>query len=116
MTRARAPRHLTQRVLHGGTLVGGVCLALGLALEVAGRPSVTGSLLDLPAIMSGVLRLDPWAWCALGVWVVIVTPVLALVTTALEFRGIGDRGAVVATTVVLALLAASLVVGMARAT
>jgi len=86
-----------------------------MGLEVLGRPSVTGSLLDPRSIASGIVRLEPWGWSALGVWVVILTPVVVLFTTALEFRVIGDRRAVLATTSVIALLALSLAVGLARA-
>jgi len=115
MTRARAPRRLTRGAFHVGTIVGGGCLAVAMGLEVLGRPSTPGSMLDPWLIGSGMVRLEPWAWSALGVWVVIVTPVASLVTTALEFRSIHDRRAVLATTGVLALLALSLVVGLARA-
>lgn len=114
MTRTRAPRRMTRAVLHGGTLVGGTCLAVGMALEMLGRPGTAGSLLDSGAIASGVVHLDPWAWSALGVWVVIATPIAALVTTALEFRAIGDRRAALATLTVVMLLGLSLLVGLAR--
>lgn len=115
MTRIRAPRRLSRGVLHAGTVVGGACLAMAMALEVLGRPGAAGSMLDPRSIASGMLALEPWGWSALGVWVVIATPVVALLTTALEFRSIHDRQAVLATTSVLALLALSLVVGLARA-
>ncbi|MBX3031695.1 MAG: DUF1634 domain-containing protein [Chloroflexi bacterium] len=121
MSRARAPRRVTRGVLHVGTLVGGACLLLALVLEVVGGPGVveasagTGSsLLDVPAIAASVVGLHPWGWSALGVWVVIATPGIALVATALEFRAIGDRWAVGATLATIALLVLSLGVGLVR--
>ncbi|MEZ4595503.1 MAG: DUF1634 domain-containing protein [Chloroflexota bacterium] len=68
----------------------------------AGAPQHAGVDARPWIIGSGMVRLEPWAWSALGVWVVIVTPVASLVTTALEFRSIHDRRAVLATTGVLA--------------
>lgn len=119
MSRTRAPRRVTRGVLHVGTLLGGALLLVALVLEVMGPGDagvvVTGrSLVDVSAIMSGIAKLDPWAWSAVGVWVVIVTPGLALVTTAVEFRTIGDRWAVGATACTLALLVLSFVVGLVR--
>lgn len=114
MIRSRAPRRLTMRVLHVGTLVGGACLLVGLVLEVLGRPGTTGSLLDVRSVIAGAVALEPWGWSALGVWVVIATPGVALVTTAAEYRIIGDRRAVAATLVVIGMLLSSLVIGVAR--
>jgi uncharacterized membrane protein len=102
------------RVLHAGTFVGGACLLMGLVLEVLGRTGSTGSLLDVRSVVGGVAELDPWGWSALGVWVVIATPGVALVATASEYRSIGDRRAVAATLLVVALLVLSLAVGIAR--
>jgi len=106
---------MTRAVLHGGTLVGGGCLAVGMALEVLGRPGTAGSMIDPRAVASGIAGLGAWGWSSLGVWAVIATPVVALCTTALEFRLVGDRRAVLATTTVLAFLGVSLLVGLVRA-
>ncbi len=112
--RTRASRRTTRAVFHAGTLAGGACLLLAMVLEMVGRPATTASLVDLRAIVSGVLTGDPWGWSALGVWIVIATPGVALATTALEFRAIADRWAVRATLGVLGLLALSLAVGLVR--
>jgi uncharacterized membrane protein len=94
-------------------------LLVALVLEVMGPRDASvvaagRSLVDVSAIASGVGALDPWGWSALGVWVVIVTPGLALVATAAEFRAIRDRWAVGATVCTLALLVLSFVVGLVR--
>lgn len=115
MTRTRAPRRWTRAVLHAGTVVGGACLAAGMALEVVGRPGTAGSVLDPSLVASELTGLGAWGWSTLGVWVVIATPVAALGTTAFEYALIDDRRAVWATLGVLALLAVSLVVGLVRA-
>ena len=76
-------------------------------LELAGRPTDAGSLVDPAAITSGVLRLTSWGWASLGVWLIIATPAVALVTTATEYHAIGDRRAVWTTVAVLVVLASA---------
>ena len=114
MTRQRAPKRRTQLAYTSGGTLAAVCLVVAVVLELAGRPANAGSLVDPAAITSGVLRLTSWGWSALGVWIVIATPAIALATTATEYRAVGDRRATFTTVAVLMVLAVSLVVALVR--
>ncbi len=113
-TRIRAPKRWTRLVYHVGSLLGGAALAVAVLLEVLGRPSNPGSLVDPAAIVAGIAGATSWGWAALGVWLVIITPAVGLMTTLAEFRAIADRRATLTTLTVLLLLAGSLVVALLR--
>lgn len=114
MTRQRAPKRRTQIAYTGGGVLAGSCLLVAVVLELVGRPADAGSLVDPAAIASGVLSLTSWGWASLGVWIIIATPAVGLVTTATEYHAIGDRRAVWTTVAVLVVLVVSLVVALVR--
>jgi uncharacterized membrane protein len=109
-----APRRYTSAALTMGVLLAAVCFALALAAElVSGEPG-SGELTDVAAVLDGLLVLDPWSWAALGVYVVVATPLLGLMVTAGEYASIGDRRAVGLAIAVIAVLAASAAVAVLR--
>ena len=62
--------------------------------------------------LAAIAALDPTAWAVLGSAVIIATPAVGLVVTALEYESIGDRRAVLMALAVLAILATSLAVAV----
>lgn len=109
-----APRHLTSAVLTGGVIVSAACYLVAVLAEVLGVATAAGDATDLRALIDGLLVADPWAWASLGTLVLVATPALALVVTAVEYTVVGDRGSAVLALVVLAILALSAVVAILR--
>jgi uncharacterized membrane protein len=89
-----AARHATTTVLRGGAIVAGIGFLVGLALAVAKGGVVAGSV-ALTSVPAGLLALDPSAWLTGASIVLIGTPSVALVTTALEFAPVDRRSAAV---------------------
>lgn len=102
----------TRRVLVAGTVLSAACFLVALVLDLLGRSAVGDRLLDPGALAASVFALESGAWASLGTLVVIVTPAAALVTTLLEYRRAGDRVAVLASSVVLGILALSLALAL----
>lgn len=110
--RVRAPRLVSSAVLSVGAAAAAVAFALASASEVLGLERREASMTDLGAILDGLFRGDPWALASLGIYVVIVTPVIGLLTTAWEYASIGDRRTVLLAGAVLAILAFSVLVAV----
>jgi uncharacterized membrane protein len=113
--RARiAPGAYTSATLTGGVIAAAVCFAIALLAELAGFALGDGAMTDLGAIVGGLLSLQPWAWAAVGAYVIVATPIVALLVTAAEYRSVGDRRAVLLAVAVLAVLGLSAVVAILR--
>ncbi|MFO1540078.1 MAG: DUF1634 domain-containing protein [Chloroflexota bacterium] len=110
-----APGHrATRAVLRAGTIVSAAAFAGALALRIAGRPTGDGDALDPGAVLAAIIALDPWGWATLGVFAVIVTPVLAIAATGHEHRVAGDRRTALLALAVLGVLGLSLAVALLR--
>jgi hypothetical protein len=106
-----APQRATSATLTGGTVLGAACFAIALAADLAGLGGGAGAS-DVTGYAASLAALDPTAWAVLGSAVIIVTPAVGLVVTALEYESIGDRRAVLMALAVLAILATSLAVAV----
>ncbi len=93
-------------------VVAAACFAVALAAEFVGRDIGSGEMTDVNAVIEGSLALTPWAWATLGVYAVVVTPVVGLVVTAWEYASVGDRRTVWTAMLVLAILTVSAVVAI----
>lgn len=102
----------TRAVLAAGTAVSVACFAVAIALEFLGRPEGSGSATDLGAVLRSVLALETWGWATLGTFAVIVSPVGAIVATALEYARTGDRRTAWTAVGVLIVLGISLTVSL----
>ena len=102
----------TRSALAVGTAVSIACFAMALSLEFLGRPAGGGSATDLGAVVRSVLALETWGWATLGTFAVIVTPVGAIITTALEYTRAGDRRTAWTAVAVLIVLGESLMVSL----
>jgi hypothetical protein len=107
-----APRRATGLALTGGTLLGAACFAVALVADLAGLGGRGFAGGDAAGFIAALGALDAEAWAALGSAIVIATPALGLVLTALEYGSIGDRRAVLFALAVLAILSLSLVVAL----
>ncbi len=109
-----APRRYTSAALSGGALLAAACFVVAVAFEIAGSEPGRGSMTDITAVFDGLLAFTPWAWATLGVYVVVVTPLLGLVVTAWEYSSVGDRRSVGLAIAVIAVLVVSAVVAILR--
>lgn len=107
IARVAAPRHLTSATISGGVVVSAACFLLAGAAEALGRTAQPGDMTDIGALLERSLSLDPWAWASLGTFAVILTPAIALLATAWEYRTISDRRTVLLALAVLAVLTVS---------
>jgi uncharacterized membrane protein len=112
--RVAAPRRLTSAVMSVGVAVSAACFVLAGVAETLGVDRREATMTDYGAIIAGLLALDPWALACLGTYAVIVTPALALLTTAREYASIADRRTVGLALAVLSVLALSVVVAILR--
>ncbi len=108
----RARDRWTRRLLTGGALVSGICLAIAIVLEAKGAAHGSGQLTDLAGIATSVVRWEPWGWASLGVLVMMGTPAAALVATTVEYAAARDLRTAWTAVAVLAVLAVSLVVAL----
>jgi hypothetical protein len=107
-----APRRATGLLLTSGTVLGAACFAIALVSDLArlGGHDPTGG--DATGFMAALLGLDPEAWAALGSALIIATPAVGLVATAVEYGSVGDRRAVLFALAVLAVLSLSLLIAL----
>jgi uncharacterized membrane protein len=105
---------VTGRILSLGALLGAACFAIALIADVAGVGDRATRPADAPGLVAALVALSPSAWAAVGVAIIVGTPAIGLVTTALEFRAAADLRAALLALGVLLILAASLVVAVAR--
>jgi len=101
-------------VLTAGGVLSGICLGVAIVLEVLGGTIGAGSMTDLGTVSASVLRVEPWGWATLGVLFMIATPAVALVATILEYLAANDRRTAWTAISVLAVLAVSLLIALAR--
>jgi len=106
----RASTSATVTVLRVGSLLAGVVLTVGVLLSAI-RGGGGGAASDPGAIPSGLLALQPGAWVSAGALVLLLTPPLGLVATALEFLRSEPRYSGVCL-LVLGVLAASVAVAI----
>lgn len=114
------PPHLqgwVTRVLRTGVVVMLVFLAAGLGLFVAGGG---GSFLGSPAALApgpvGALlsHVTPAGFLLLGLLVLVLTPLSRVVLSVVLFAASGDRSFTLITLFVLAILSATIIVGVLR--
>ena len=125
--RARAIERAIGLILRGGVLLSLGLLVAGIALTFAHHPAwlqdapgfdallrsgalAAPAITDLPA---GLARLDGGAFSALGLLVLILTPVMRVAVSLFGFAVQRDRAYVAITAFVLAMLVVSFVVGKA---
>jgi len=108
------PRRYTSAALTSGVAVAAACFVVALLAEITGTEPGAGEMTDLRAVLDGLLTLTPWAWATLGVYAVVVTPVVGLVVTAWEYASVGDRRTMRLAIAVIAVLATSAVVAILR--
>lgn len=101
----------TSAALTIGSLISAGCFLVAIALEILGRPTAAGDVLDLSTVLSSMTVPEPWGWATLGVVIVIVTPAVGLVATLLEYRGRREAWLALG---VLGILAVSLAVALLR--
>jgi uncharacterized membrane protein len=101
----------TSAVLTGGSLISAFCFLVALVLEILGRSTAQGNMLDASAVLRSMTVPEPWGWATIGVAVVIITPAGGLVATLLEYRGRREAWLALG---VLGILALSLVVALLR--
>jgi hypothetical protein len=110
----RTGSRATRIVLTGGALISGCCFAIAILLEMFGATRGTGRLTDLAGIAASAARLEAWGWSSLGVVVIVATPAIALVATALEYARAHDGRTAWTAVAVLGVLGVSLVVALVR--
>ena len=104
----------TSTTLTAGAVISGACLVVAILLELLGRPRGAGQMTDVAAVARSVAALESWGWSALGVAVMIGTPAVALVATALEYAAAHDRRTAWTAVAVLGVLGISLAVALLR--
>ena len=104
----------TSTTLTAGAVSSGACLGVAILLELLGRPRGVGQMTDVAAVARSVAALESWGWSALGVAVMIGTPAVALVATALEYAAAHDRRTAWTAVAVLGVLGISLAVALLR--
>ncbi len=109
-----APRRYTSAALTGGALLAAACFVVALAAELAGSAPGSGSMTDFAAVIDGLLTFTPWAWATLGVYAVVVTPLLGLIVTAGEYSSVGDRRSVGLAVAVIAVLVIGAIISILR--
>jgi uncharacterized membrane protein len=112
--RESAPRRATSAALTTGVVVAAICFVVAGIAEIAGAEQGSGEMTDVAAIVDGLLAFTPWAWATLGVYVVVLTPVVGLAVTAWEYATVSDRRTVALAIAVIAVLATSAIVAILR--
>jgi hypothetical protein len=104
-----ASRRATSLTLTGGALLGAILFGVAIIADLAGLGrDGPDAALDAAAFVAAMLDLRPWAWALLGSSVIIATPAVGLVVTALEYQAVADRSAVALAVGVLVVLGVSL--------
>jgi uncharacterized membrane protein len=101
-------------VLSAGVAFGAICFLVAGVAEILGLATQPAAIIDVGAVVDGLGRLDAWAWASLGTLIVVATPAVGLVATAAEYAVASDRSTLLLALVVLAVLALSTVVAVAR--
>lgn len=108
-----AVRHRIHLVLQAGVVASGLLLAVGLAIVLFGPGDMSG---DLPASVSeavrGALRGDGLSLIAVGLLVLMATPIARVAVLAVSWFQEGDRRYAAIAFAVLAILAVSVALGV----
>lgn len=103
MLTAQVSARYTSLVLTAGTVISAVCFLVSIGLELLGRVPGQLDVISLSSIAWALLELRPEGWASAGVVVVIATPAISLVATAVEYRGRFEAWLALAVLLVLAL-------------
>ena len=105
-------------VLRGGVILSATLIFIGfilLLVHIGGKPGFAISIGAFPhtlgQVWSGLLVWYPQAIIATGLLLLIVTPVITVTTSLVAFAIERDRRFVVITSIVLAILLASILIG-----
>lgn len=110
---ASAVRHRVHLVLQVGVVASGLLLAVGLAVVLFGPGDVSGGLpTSVSAAARGVLRGDGLSLIALGLLVLMATPVMRVAVLAVSWSLEGDRRYAAIAFAVLAILTVSVALGV----
>ena len=105
------------KILRLGVLVSATVMLIGLLLLIVkgngGYPNNTFPT-DFTEICHGIAQLKPYAIMMLGIFLLILTPVLRVIVSIYSFYREGDNLYVVITTIVLVILGISFVFGILR--
>jgi uncharacterized protein len=109
-------RLAVSRVLLGGVLASAVLLVIGLATaalvgwegSLTGAPPPTEPVYTLPGLLAGLAALQPVAIAQLGLFVLILTPIVRVIASLVLFAEERDRVYVLISLGVLAILLSSL--------
>lgn len=119
--RIRQAELIISNVLRGGVLGSAAIILLGVVIfylraATSGHtPSGKPFPMSLPAVGCGLAHGDPLAIVALGLLVLLATPVVRVAVSIVAFALEGDRRYVIITTLVLLILLASFALGKAGA-
>lgn len=103
------------RILQVGVIFSAIVMLIGLVLFlVSGQSGYSGSYVPrrMGLILQGTWQLKPYAIMMLGVYCLILTPVLRVVVSIYAFYKEHDRLYVAITTLVLAILLVALAIGV----
>ena len=105
-------------ILRGGVILSATIILIGLVLllvHIEGQPGFVMSIGTSPhsfsQVWSGLKVLQPQAIIATGLLLLIATPVITVTTSLVAFAIERDRRFVVITSIVLAILLASMLIG-----
>ena len=105
-------------ILRGGVILSATIILIGLVLllvHIEGQPGFVMSIGTSPhsfsQVWSGLKVLQPQAIIATGLLLLIATPVITVTTSLVAFAIERDRRFVVITSIVLAILLASILIG-----
>ena len=101
------------RVLQLGIAVSVVLLAIGLVLDAARGEGLSTKVVPVADLPAALASLDPAAFLSLGLIVLIATPFVRVGGSIVTFARQHDRRYVVVTSVVLAVMLVSVLVGRA---
>ena len=103
------------RILQVGVIFSAIVMLIGLVLFlVSGQSGYSGSYVPrrMGLILQGTWQLKPYAIMMLGVYCLILTPVLRVVVSIYAFYKEHDRLYVAITTLVLSILLVALAIGV----
>ncbi len=108
-----ALRHRVHLVLQAGVVLSGLLLAVGLAVVTVGSGDVSGALpSSVSAAVRGALRGDGLSLIAVGLLVLMATPIVRVAVLGVSWFQEGDRRYATIAAAVLAILAVSVALGV----
>jgi uncharacterized membrane protein len=113
--RRRSKRRNLNEIVHGVLVVGlaasTLCMLVGIAFALADRRQLPSSVPGIGDVLSRAVALRPSGFLGLGLLILIATPILRVIGSIGAFLYERDWRFAGMTTLVLAVLAASLVLG-----